>query len=274
MVLGFAVPMLILLSYSIALKTDPKSISKMNSIIVAVGIFYMATFILNVSSWIILCLSFCISYIAFITLLSDVPFNQYLLDGGSFVLICFIAFPFISKVNYRLYRETFKLNFEINIQKEKLEICANNDLLTNSFNRRGGMKILEQAISMAKRHKLPLSICFVDIDGLKKVNDKFGHGAGDILIQTISKLIINNIRESDVLFRLGGDEFIIVFPGCKIDDSLPIMKFIHDITKDYKSENTKDFNVSFSYGLCEYENKMTIEDFISSADKKMYFYKK
>ncbi len=270
MVLLYALPVFILSSYMVAIETDHTIITQLNNTLAVVGIFFMATFILNVTSWIIICASLYVSYILSVLIVGELQFSQYLLHGGSLVLIGFLTFPFISRIRYKLNRENYKLNFEVNQQKEKLEFYANNDLLTHAFNRRGGMKILEQAISISNRHHLPLSICFVDIDGLKKVNDEFGHAAGDILIQTISGLITGNIRESDILFRLGGDEFIIVFPGCTIEDSNHIMELIRNKTSEYKSDDTKKFNVSFSYGLSEYDGVKTIDEFIISADKAMY----
>ena len=274
MVLFYAIPVFSVSAYMVAIETDITTITQLNNTLAVVGIFFIALFILKVSTWIIICLVLYASYFGFIMMFGELPLSEYLFHGGSLVIIGFLTFPIIVKVRYGMLKENYKLAYEVERQKEELEFYANNDLLTGAFNRRGGMKILEQSISMSRRHNIPLSISFIDINGLKKVNDEFGHASGDILIQTIASLVKDNIRKSDSLFRFGGDEFIIVFPGCSMEENKLIMKKIRKASDDYESADTSGFDITFSYGLAEYDENMTIDDFIKSADREMYNDKK
>jgi diguanylate cyclase (GGDEF)-like protein len=109
--------------------------------------------------------------------------------------------------------------FEIQIQKDFEEIEKNMVLLreqatyddmTSLFNKRSGMLFLEQEVNKAKRAKTPLTVCFIALDGLKKVNDTYGHEAGDEMIITFAEILKKTIRSSEISFRYGGDEFVIV----------------------------------------------------------------
>jgi diguanylate cyclase (GGDEF)-like protein len=270
MVLFYALPVFSISSYMVALMSDTSSITQMHTTMAVAGIFFIALFILKMSTWIIICVVLYLSYFISIVLLGQLPLSEYLVHGGSLVIIGFLTFPLVARIKYRMMKENFMLSYEVQRQKEELEFYANNDILTEAFNRRGGIKILEQTMSISRRHKIPLSISFIDINGLKKVNDEHGHASGDILIKTIAQLIKENIRKSDSLFRFGGDEFVIIFPGCSLEENKHIMLKIRKAAADYRSEDTEEFNIAFSYGLSEFTEDMSVDDFIKSADKEMY----
>lgn len=257
MVLSYALPVFIVTPYMISTLENLTAVTQQNNTLAVVGIFFIAIFVLKSNEWIIMCSVLYLSYFLFLYFQGNFPFTVYLTHGGSLVLIGFFTFPFITRVKNRMMKENHKLNYEVESQKEELEYYANNDLLTGAFNRRGGMKILKQLILMTQRHQIPLSICFIDINGLKEVNDKEGHDAGDRLIQTVASRFLDNIRKSDSLFRFGGDEFIAVFPGCNLEESEIILNKITDKSL-------------FSFGLAEYKENMTEEEFIKAADQSMY----
>ncbi|BDU50811.1 sensor domain-containing diguanylate cyclase [Haliovirga abyssi] len=152
--------------------------------------------------------------------------------------------------------------------EKQLEIFANYDSLTGLFNRRIGLDILNQKMKEANRYKNDLSICFVDVNRLKYVNDNFGHSNGDILIQTVAEAIISVKRDSDILCRIGGDEFLIIFDKCNVKQA----EFIWDRIKEKFEEYSKDlkFEVTASHGIVEYEENTVIDDFVKKADEKMY----
>lgn len=99
----------------------------------------------------------------------------------------------------------------LKIKEEELLKHASFDTLTGVMNRRSGMALLEEKIHGPYQQEF--YVCYIDINGLKTVNDNFGHSAGDDLIKTSCEIINCNIDSGDVLFRMGGDEFIIVFFG-------------------------------------------------------------
>jgi diguanylate cyclase (GGDEF)-like protein len=92
------------------------------------------------------------------------------------------------------------------------------DPLTGLYNRRFGQERLREEMSRAERYGRSLIIVLLDIDGLKQVNDKFGHLAGDEVIKYFAKCLQKAIRDSDLAIRLGGDEFLVLLPECTVDE--------------------------------------------------------
>ncbi len=184
-----------------------------------------------------------------------------------------ISEPFI-KLNQELEeanRELKKNHAEVEAQKRALDFFANNDPLTGIPNRRAGMKYLEKALAEAVEGRTVLSIVFIDIDKLKPTNDVYGHSQGDRLIIHIIRSIAEVLREKDMLFRLGGDEFLVILPG---RDQEAAAQLIRLVQKKMVQSSELPFPVSFSHGIEEYFGHATaptsIEELIKSADKKMY----
>ena len=111
-----------------------------------------------------------------------------------------------------------KLIQELNIKKAKLEYQACMDCVTGVLNRRAGLEILETTIEEATMQGENFIICFADIDDFKKINDTFGHSEGDKLLAEVGNILKENIRKTDTVFRIGGDEFIIIFPNTTLED--------------------------------------------------------
>ena len=112
----------------------------------------------------------------------------------------------------------------------------------------------------------------IEINNLKLVNDKYGHAEGDSFIQAICRVIEAEIDEDDVLFRYGGDEFIILFPTKKATD---VESILTNITNGFTRKNeaiTKSYQLSASHGLFHYQHGMdvTLEDILEYADHEMY----
>jgi diguanylate cyclase (GGDEF)-like protein len=156
--------------------------------------------------------------------------------------------------------------------EQQLEIMANTDMLTGCYNRRAGLLILETQMKQAKRDLAPLTICFVDVNNLKCINDKFGHAEGDEVIKAVSKSITQVLRASDILCRLGGDELLAVLPKCNNEQAQQMGKRISKIFDFYNKENGKPYAISASVGFAEFKHDkdIAIDEFISLADKEMY----
>ncbi len=154
----------------------------------------------------------------------------------------------------------------------KLIQYATTDELTGVINRRYGIELLQTNLEKAKKEECKLSVCFIDINGLKKVNDRYGHYEGDYLIKKTCESIQSGIDSKDILFRLAGDEFVIIF----IDKSLSEMEDNwNKIEHEIKRTNTtlhKPYTLSFSYGMFHYEKGMAInvEEILEIADLQMY----
>ena len=146
------------------------------------------------------------------------------------------------------------------------------DPLTKTFNRRAGIAKLNELFPSDDRRQFLVSLCFIDINGLKEVNDTLGHKLGDELIITVADIIKRTIREQDFLVRLGGDEFLIVFNGIGIDMAEKIWE---RIIQEYNKINTTEdraYLISVSHGVVDFDNKQKthVDDLISAADEKMY----
>lgn len=161
---------------------------------------------------------------------------------------------------------------EIKRLENELSNHASIDPLTGVVNRRKGIELLTSQIDVCKSSRSSLVICFVDVDGLKLVNDNYGHSEGDFLLAKVSSVIKNNIRNTDTLFRYGGDEFVIIFPDKSIPSVEIIWNRINLELDALNNKNIKPYKFSASHGLFEYngEISITIEDILDKADKNMY----
>ncbi|MGB3366853.1 MAG: diguanylate cyclase [Acidaminobacteraceae bacterium] len=150
------------------------------------------------------------------------------------------------------------------------------DQLTRTFNRRSGLAQLNKMFQYDNRRHLEISLCFIDINGLKIVNDHLGHNFGDELIISVIDCIKKEIRDEDYIIRMGGDEFLIVFKNITSEISENIWS---RITRSYQFINENEdrpYIISVSHGIVEYDNfeKSEVELLIRNADAKMYSEKK
>jgi two-component system cell cycle response regulator len=160
--------------------------------------------------------------------------------------------------------------------EEKLKYFAAIDTLTGYYNRGMGLTLLENEIKNIRRNKGIFSICYIDLNGLKYVNDNFGHSEGDEFLIMVCKFIKEVVRDNDILCRVGGDEFIILFPNINKENVKEIMeRIILNIDAENKKKLRK-YYVSFSYGIVQIDcnNNNGIDEIIQMADEKMYEYKK
>lgn len=156
--------------------------------------------------------------------------------------------------------------------ENQLEYYSKYDGLTGVFNRREGMKILREEVQRSKAEESTLTICFIDIDGLKKVNDSLGHRYGDELIINTIKLVKSRIRKEDTICRMGGDEFLLIFPSFIEKEALEILQEVEDSISEFNLKKNKRYCISFSYGFAEYywKDDMSIDELICAADSQMY----
>ena len=157
--------------------------------------------------------------------------------------------------------------------EQQLRKYATYDDLTGVYNRRIAMTILEEKIKIASRKGEPLSVCFIDVNGLKRVNDTFGHQVGDDLLKNVAKFVKENVRESDVVCRMGGDEFLIIFPACTLENAELTWQNVKRSFNEF-NRGEKAYKINVSHGCAQYSYESSTDDFIAMADKKMYLEKK
>ncbi len=176
----------------------------------------------------------------------------------------------------RIHSELKKEIEERKKTEKRLSYLATIDTLTNVYNRGTGLTLLSNQIKLTKRNKMSFCVCFIDLNGLKHVNDTYGHQEGDEFIITICNLIRETIRECDSISRIGGDELLVIFPECKEDDAKKILKKIVSSLQKKNNQINKPYKLDFSYGILEVDDKCksNIDEIIEIADKRMYEQKK
>jgi diguanylate cyclase (GGDEF)-like protein/PAS domain S-box-containing protein len=160
--------------------------------------------------------------------------------------------------------------------EKKLEKLAHFDVLTGCYARGYGLSLFERQIKSAQRHKTSILLLYVDLDGLKYINDTFGHKEGDKVLKEAAKFFKSTLREVDIICRMGGDEFLLIFPDSSLNDVPLIKERITNKLKELNENLNKPYKISFSIGLSCYNpsNPLSIEELIRIADEKMYEDKK
>ena len=150
------------------------------------------------------------------------------------------------------------------------------DALTNLNNRRQFEVRQKQEIAIAKRQNNPLCAMMIDIDFFKRVNDTYGHAAGDEVLRSVAGIIKEHLRESDIPSRYGGEEFAVLLPYTRLDEAKIVgerlRKAVEDavITVNEGSVDKTDINVTISMGLAEFNGEETGDVLFERADKALY----
>jgi diguanylate cyclase (GGDEF)-like protein/PAS domain S-box-containing protein len=157
------------------------------------------------------------------------------------------------------------------ILQKKLEQQALHDSLTGLYNRHID-EILHKEFSRAHREKKSISLAMIDIDHFKKINDKFGHQYGDLLLKSFSQYILSTIREEDLAARFGGDEIMIVFPGMTQENALIKAEEIRENFMNLAVvANQQQVSTTITVGVATFpQNGKTVDEIIRSADWALY----
>lgn len=183
----------------------------------------------------------------------------------------------LKRKNKELNRLNRKLHEEISRRKEaqqELLFQAIRDPLTGLFNRRYLEESLEREISKAKRQKIPLGLIMLDADHFKIFNDTYGHIAGDMVLQHLSKLLVKNSRKEDIACRFGGEEFVLVLPGTDRKVAMQRAEDLRLIVENgepirHRKKLLPNIRISLGIALLP-DHGSTAIDLISAADKALY----
>ena len=142
------------------------------------------------------------------------------------------------------------------------------DDLTGAYNRRHAIFSLRELFARSKRYGTQFSMIYFDLNGLKKVNDQYGHMAGDLLLRSVVSVCEKLLRESDMLFRMGGDEFMVLCPDTDLKGTVVCVERMQEAVK---SLTIVDQTVAFAYGIaCSTEDYKDMDEMLQSADSSMY----
>ena len=161
---------------------------------------------------------------------------------------------------------------KLRLTNEKLASQSLSDHLTGLLNRRGFFTFGLQQMKIAKRLKADNYLVFLDIDNLKEVNDAYGHAVGDLLLQGVASILRSTLRESDVIGRIGGDEFAVLAMRSKGLGEKSLMARIEEGVADFRVKGYARLRLSVSMGLVAIDPQkyQQLDDFLAHADFLMY----
>ena len=164
---------------------------------------------------------------------------------------------------------SFAFSYETSKQHQQLEILTKTDPLTKTLNRRAFTEIAERQISNYLRNPIPTTMVLLDIDHFKKINDKYGHNQGDDVLIEICHLLQKELRVNDYLFRIGGEEFIILPYAINQQKAVQLAIKLKDIIEDQNF--IENHPVTISCGIAEYYNiNESLKEWYSRADNALY----
>jgi len=190
----------------------------------------------------------------------------YILAIMASIIVLLITITIVSRNRFgnKFILEQKKIN-------SQLVELAQTDPLTNLANRRGMLEKIQQASDRFKHRKESFSIVLCDIDGFKKVNDKFGHECGDFVLSSLSNLFVSQLREHDIIGRWGGEEFIMVLPETTLEGGVILAEKIRLKVRDnvfyYKGYNIW---ITITMGVAVFDHITDIKEVIHQADEAMY----
>lgn len=150
---------------------------------------------------------------------------------------------------------------------EEILAAAYTDPLTGLHNRRKFNEFYSQEYKRAKRYNQPFSVIMMDIDDFKSINDTFGHNVGDLVIKFVAGVIRNKIRESDLAFRWGGEEFLMILPNTSVFQAA---QFTERIRMEIEEHVFESFKVTISSGISYFSKSLEPEQIIKKADDALY----
>ena len=187
-----------------------------------------------------------------------VPWTEYPSDVAVFLCLMLLSYSIVKRLNYTT---------DLEEEKEELAVLSSLDYLTKLYNRKELDKILKNCESFYKRYKDDFSIILLDIDDFKKVNDTYGHLVGDKLLVDLGSILSRYTRETDVVGRWGGEEFLVICPKTKHDEVLALAEKLRRRIEDAQFDEVGRKTASF--GVSTYKGDSIIS-LLSKADEAMY----
>jgi diguanylate cyclase (GGDEF)-like protein len=186
------------------------------------------------------------------------------MDGRAFFygqlgIICFL-------VTFILYHLIWKANLRMFRLAQEIEYRAYHDALTGLNNRSRWYELAHMAHQMMTRSVRPCSLLYVDIDRFKTINDRFGHDVGDQILQAVTKVLVKDTRDTDVLARFGGEEFVVLLPDIDLPGAIACAQRLH---QSIRSIDMLPQGVTVSIGVAESLPIESLDQLINRADKAL-----
>jgi len=203
------------------------------------------------------------------------PFFQFGLNqavrGLVALVLLFNTYTIYQQVMVKRVRRQLSQQLEamgrLQVRAEEYHKQATIDALTGLYNRRFGEQRLEAEADRSRRHGRPLTVLALDLNNFKKINDRYGHPAGDLVLKEFSARLNGTIRVSDQAMRMGGDEFMVLLPECPSEQVQAMLSRLRPLEVEYQGHKIP---VTFSAGWVSYESGETTEQFLERADRTLY----
>lgn len=171
-------------------------------------------------------------------------------------------------------------HLRLDLEREKtrahrLEALADQDALTPSLNRRAFIRELSRMLAFAERYQAPSSLVYFDVNEMKRINDGFGHAAGDAALHHVASALVENVRSFDMVGRLGGDEFAVLLVQADRDCALAKARtLVEAIEKSPVAWNGSELQVRVAFGVHTFSRGEPVDEALDAADRAMYARKK
>lgn len=219
-----------------------------------------------------------------IGLIQDIKLAAWILTLFTLLLeVIFIFQPMIHRINELFKELTWKeehLEYEIERRTHsleesnyKLQHLASHDPMTGLKNRLNMEKDLENLINHYRQHHIPFAVAMIDIDWFKKINDNYGHDAGDTILKGLSSLIMENIRAEDSAYRAGGEEFVIIFNRIEEQTVIEKINTLRQLVEEYPFHCAEEvLNITISGGVYhpKWMRADTVQSILKLTDESLY----
>lgn len=176
--------------------------------------------------------------------------------------------PFVEIERLRAEVEALRL------RAEAAEAAADHDVLTPALNRRGFVAAMKSAMAYCQRHGTPAVLLYLDLDGFKGVNDRLGHAAGDAALVHVARLLLANVRESDAVGRLGGDEFGVLMLNAGLNGGREKAQRLTEALNGGFVHDGQETGLGGSFGVRAFSGQTDPEAWLAEADAAMWVRKK
>ena len=163
------------------------------------------------------------------------------------------------------------LVWRINTMEKEIHDLTLRDDLTGLYNMRGFYLLAEQTLRLAQRAQVPFSVIFIDLDGLKQINDQLGHNVGSSYLAETGELVMETFREGDVKGRFGGDEFVVAGQFSMVGVEIAAQRLLNAATeRNLKTPRKFPLSLSIGHVTADYYTQESLKDLVTRADQAMY----
>lgn len=181
-----------------------------------------------------------------------------------------------AEINLTAELERLRAEVEaLRLRAEKAEAAADHDVLTPALNRRGFVRALNRTMAWCTRYEVPAVLLYLDLDGFKAVNDTHGHAAGDAALVRVARLLMDNVRETDAVGRLGGDEFCLLMLNAGLEEGRDKARRLAATleAEGFQWQGAKA-ELGGSFGVRAWANHTDAEVWLAEADAAMWVRKR